>query len=115
MKITKLTLLAFYLNSALDTGKYRDITLQEVGDQIEQGTIFEFLQTRLLGDIDLSLYKEKEKKELLEEWQDFYVAVNASRKFGINNNGLCLLVAYLLEGIQRRQDNNPKTSTSRLD
>ena len=108
MRITKLTFLAFYLNSALDTGKYNDITFREVGEEIEKGTIFDFLQTRLVEDIDISIYGPEEKKELLAEWQDLYAAVSAPRKFGVNNNGLCLLVAYLLEGIQRRQDLNPK-------
>jgi hypothetical protein len=108
MRITNLTFLAFYLNSAIDTGKYSDITFKEVADQINAGTIFEFLQTHLVGDIDLSIFDESKRKELVSEWQDLLAAVSARRKFGVENNGLCLLVAYLLEGIQRRQDKNPR-------
>lgn len=107
MRITSLTFLAFYLNSALDTGKYSDVSFDEVAKHIEEGTIFEFLAARLSGDIDLSIFDEASKKELIEEWQDILAAVSARRKFGIQNNGICLLVAYLLEGIQRRQDSNP--------
>lgn len=108
MRITNLTFLAFYLNSALDTGKYNDVTLDEVAQHIEAGTIFDFLATRLAGDIDLSILDAPRKKELLEEWQDILAAVSARRKFGVENNGLCLLIAYLIEGIKRRQDCNPK-------
>ena len=108
MRITNLTFLAFYLNSALDTGKYNDVGFDEVARHIEEGTIFEFLASRLSGDIDLSFFDEPKKSELLQEWQDMLAAVSARRKFGVQNNGLCLLVAYLLEGIQRRQDSNPK-------
>ncbi|AMB48407.1 MULTISPECIES: hypothetical protein [Methylobacteriaceae] len=36
------------------------------------------------------------------EWQDMENAVDARRKFGVEHRGLPLLVAFLLEGIQRR-------------
>lgn len=111
MRITNLTFLAFYLNAALDTGKYTDVSYQEVADHIDDGTIFNFLQKRLAGEIDLSIFDEGMKKELVQEWQDILNAVSARRKFGVEKNGLCLLVAYLLEGIQRRQDNNPQISS----
>ena len=108
MRITYLTFLAFFLNGAIDTGKYNDIGLQEVADHVEAGTIFDFLQTRLIDDIDLSTFEKEKQQELTIEWQDMLQAMNPRRKFLIENNGLCLLVAYLLEGIQRRQDNNPR-------
>jgi hypothetical protein len=111
MRITNLTFLAFYLNGALDTGKYGNINYTEVASHIEDGTIFDFLKKRLAGDIDLSIFNDEMKKELVEEWQGILNAVSARRKFGVEKNGLCLLVAYLLEGIQRRQDNNPKISS----
>lgn len=40
--------------------------------------------------------------ELLAEWQDFLAAINERRKMGVERRGLPLLIAYLLEGIQRR-------------
>lgn len=108
MRITNLTFLAFNLTSALDTGKHNNVSFQEVTNQVAAGTIFEFLKTRLAGDIDLSIFDAAKQREFIAEWQDMLSAINARRKFGIENNGLCLLIAYLLEGIQRRQDNNPK-------
>jgi len=107
MRITNLSFLAFYLNSAIDTGKYTDITYREVADNIKNGAIFSFLRKRLNGDIDLSIFDQEKERELIDEWQSLLNAVDARRKFGVENNGLCLLVAYLLEGIQHRQDNNP--------
>jgi len=108
MRITNLTFLALNLNGALDTGKYGIVSFKEVADHIEAGTIFDFLETRLAGDIDLSIFDAEKRKVLTTEWQDMLAAVNARRKFGVEKNGLCLLIAYLLEGIQRRQDNNPR-------
>jgi hypothetical protein len=107
VRITNLTCLAFYLNSAIDTGKYADITYQVVADKINDGNIFSYLRTRLGTDIDLSMFSTEKQRELIDEWQSILNAVSARRKFGIEHNGLCLLVAYLLEGIQRRQDANP--------
>jgi hypothetical protein len=107
MRITNLTFLAFYLNGALDTGKYADVSFDEVGKAIDNGTIFDVLAKRLEGDSDLSIFDAAKKAEIIAEWQDHRNAVNARRKLGVENNGLCLLVAYCLEGVQRRQDSNP--------
>ncbi len=107
MRITNLTFLAFYLNSAIDTGKYANITYEVVTAKIADASIFSYLSSHLGNDIDLSAFSIEKKNELTKEWQDMLNAVSASRKFGVERNGLCLLVAYLLEGIQRRQDKNP--------
>ncbi|MBF0327210.1 MAG: hypothetical protein HQL42_19385 [Alphaproteobacteria bacterium] len=101
MQLGKLTFLAFYLNSAIDTGRYK-VTFNEVAAEIEAGTIFDFLAKRLSGNIDLSIFDTNDRNELVAEWQDMLAAINARRKMGIENNGICLLIGYLLEGIQRR-------------
>jgi|SRR5580704_10611440 hypothetical protein len=106
MRITKLCCLAFLLNGSLDTAQYQDIGLDEVSEQIDRGSIFEFLERRLVDDIDLSIFDDRDKSVLIAEWRDIG-ACYAPRKFAVERNGLCLLVAYLLEGIQRRQDLNP--------
>lgn len=111
MRITNLTFLAFYINSALDTGKYNNISFKEVADHIDAGTIFDFLRTRLVGDIDLSIFDAPKEKELVAEWQDILSAGRDLKTYGIENNGLCLLMAYLLEGIQRRQNKKPTKLT----
>lgn len=107
VRITNLTFLAFYLNSALDTGKYANVTYREVANHIEAGDIFDFLASRLAGDIDLSNLDAAKREELTAEWRDMLHAMSARRKFGVEKNGICLVMAYVLEGIQRRQDRNP--------
>lgn len=108
MRITNLTHLAFQLNAALDTGRYNDVTFREVSGHINEGTIFSFLERRIGEDVDLSLLDTPKRQELIDEWQSFLNVVDARRKFGVEKNGLCLLTAYVIEGIQRRQDTNPK-------
>lgn len=102
MRISTLTFIAFYLNSAMDCGRYDDLAISEIKSKIENGTIFDFLRQRLGNDIDLSIVTTEDEAELLAEWQDLLAAVNERRKMGIEMRGLPLLIAYLLEGIQRR-------------
>jgi hypothetical protein len=102
VKITMLTFIAFYLNGAMDSGRYDDLSIDEVKKEIETGTVFPFLKSRLGRDIDLSILSTADEAELLAEWQDLLAAVSPRRKFGVERRGLPLLVAYLLEGIQRR-------------
>lgn len=101
MWISKLSGLAFYLNGALGSGKYEDISVEDVKDAIWKSTIFEYLDERLGLDSGLDLLTPEDRKELNEEWLDFLV-INERRKLCVDRNGLCLLVAFLLEGIQRR-------------
>lgn len=102
MRITQLTFLGFYLNGALGSGRYDDITIDAVKARIHDRSIFDYLAARLGQDIDLSLLTPDDRRELNDEWEDLALAVNESRKMCVERNGLCLLVAYLLEGIQRR-------------
>lgn len=42
------------------------------------------------------------KTRLLDERLGSLNAVDTGRRFGVCRSGLCMLVAYLIEGIQRR-------------
>lgn len=104
MEITKLTVLGFDLNGALGSGQYDDVSIPAVKEAIDDGTIFDLLERRLGKDVDLSLLYNDDRAELLDEWRRIINAVDEGRKFAIRegSSGLCLLVAYLLEGIQQR-------------
>lgn len=102
MRIAQLTFLGFYLNGALGSGKYDDISIEEVKGKIRDHTIFDYLKARLGMDIDLSVLSPEDRQELNDEWEGLADNVDEARKMCVDRNGLCLLVAYLLEGIQRR-------------
>lgn len=102
MRVTQLTFLGFYLNGALGSGKYDDISIREVKEKIRAHTIFDYLKNKLGSDIDLSALSPEDRLELNREWEDLAGTVDESRKLCVARNGLCLLVAYILEGIQRR-------------
>lgn len=102
MKATRLTNLAFQLNALMDENPADDLSIDEVKRQIEDDTFFEFLELRYQGKIDLSLLDESDRSELLNEWKDLVNAVSERRKFGVQNHGLSLAIAYIVEGLQRR-------------
>ena len=102
MGISKLCLLGFYLNGALGSGKYDDISIDEVKSAIEDGSIFQFLEKRLGDDLDPSILDSSERSELMEEWASNVKNLDEREDCAVVRNGLCLLVAYLLQGIQAR-------------
>lgn len=101
MRICKLTILAQLLNSALGSGRFHDITYDEVWSHIEDGTIFQFLTERIGAGVTLSVLGPADRLELLMEWENMHTCVEPYR-FNGHRNGLCLLVGYMLQGIANR-------------
>jgi hypothetical protein len=99
MRFSQLTFLAFELNAQLDAGHRLDYA--ETRQHIELRDIFQWLK-RELPDLDLSIIVgQPEEGEIIEDvWYSLWNAVDARRKFGVQNNGLCLLLAYTIEMIQ---------------
>ena len=94
------TFAAFALNGALDTGRYDDLGVDEVGAAIDDGTVFAFLERRLGADYRLGWLSEDDRAGLADEWGRYRDAIDARRKLLVERNGLCLLVAYVIQGIQ---------------
>lgn len=103
MTIADLTSTGFQLVGALDAGKHGTFSVQQVKDELDYGDIFAFLERQLAGDIDLNLLNEDKRREIKELWLDLALAVNERRKFGVEQDGICLLIAYCLEDIQRQE------------
>ncbi|MFK5913250.1 MAG: hypothetical protein QM484_02670 [Woeseiaceae bacterium] len=107
-KLTALTILILELNHLIDSGKYNDITIDEVYKEIENKNILPFLAKRTKGISDFSLYSNNGP---YSEFADFYHKQMESlyygysgdhrRKWGIENLGLCLLLAWTNELIQQ--------------
>ena len=105
MQINVLTQLALYLNGALGSGKYDAVSIEAVKAHLEAGSLFDFLENTLKDDIDISLLYNDDRAELLREWADMADSIDERRKLCVERSGLALLVAYILEGIQRRVRN----------
>lgn len=102
MQISKLTFIGFYLNGALGSGKYDDISIGEVKEKIRKHVIFDYLQDTLNDDIDLSFLTPEDKRELNKDWKTLIDTVDEAKRMRVHKNGLCLLVAYVFEGIRAR-------------
>ena len=102
MQVAALTVIAFHLNRAIESGRHDIVTVDDVRGAVRAGTIFSDLRMQLDLDGDLSLMDAVTEAELLAEWQDMEVSVDLVRSFGIERRGLSLLMAFLIEGIQRR-------------
>lgn len=108
VKLTPLTFMASEITHLLDTGKYNHVTIADIKREIRQGTIFEYLKTLAGDDIDLSIIQEG---TTYPGFKDFYVEYlqrivdaysgNERRKWGIENSGLCLLLAWTIEIVQQ--------------
>ena len=98
--IRKFTSLGFYLNSLIDKGEF--IELEETRDHIENKTLFSWLNNKYKYSIDTSLYTSEELNEIITFFEGLSNNVDEERKFGISKNGLSLLLAYCLEGLQTK-------------
>ena len=108
MKINALTLLILQVNSLIDSGKYQNISISDVHGAIEGDGVLNFLKERVGSDIDLSIHLSS---KAYGDFAGFYEEQMASiyggyagqerRKWGVENSGLCLILAWTNEIIQQ--------------
>jgi len=104
MKLNLLTYFISEVNSAVDSGKYQDITIAEIEKHIEKGDLLPWLSNRLADIVDLSLFDTEQKiSELTLALNDIVGGYSGHyrKKFGIEKSVFCLLIALVNEIIQR--------------
>ena len=107
VKLTALTSLVRELNYLIDSKKYDDVTIEEVYGWIDAKNVLPSLKERTGDDSDLSIYGADGP---YSNFADFYheemeklsggYAGDHQRKWGVENLGLCLLLAWTNELIQ---------------
>lgn len=108
VKLTALTILVMELNHLIDSRKYDDVTIDEVYRWIKNESIIPSLKKRTSEDSDLSLYGDDGPyasfaavyHEQMMRLAGGY-AGDHTRKWGVENLGLCLLLAWTNELIQQ--------------
>ena len=109
MYLEHLTYLISSLSSLVDTGERTDVA--ETLKHIENATLFIWLAERfkaqdpnfLYAFLDRDAIWESAAPEILAEFCNIDPALNRIRKkFGIEHNGLCLLISWASELIYRR-------------
>lgn len=99
----RFTALFWALGSLVDEGKTEDVA--KVQAAIADGTLFTYLE-QTYPDADISLLSPDARANILKFFQALSETVDHRRKFGIEHNGLMLLLAYAVEGIQQSVDNS---------
>ena len=96
------------INHLIDTGKYNDISLHDIKPEIDNGTILRYLQQKAGQDVDFSIILNGTTYPGFEEFYVDYLqrmcntySGNERRKWGIENLGLCLLLAWTNEIVQQ--------------
>lgn len=100
-KIIRFTYLGFYFNSIKDTGEI--LSIKELYSHLKEKKVFPFLKDKYGDLLDISLYESEDIAYLEEFFYQLYCCVDSERKFGVINDGLCLLIAYCLQGVQEDQ------------
>lgn len=95
------TFLGFHFNSLVDQGSKLD--LQQTHDKIRRKELFPWLKEKFDNSLDISLFSQTDLDKVESFFESMSSAVNEKRKFGVTENGLCLLVAYCFEAAQRSE------------
>lgn len=105
LAIVSLAEALFLLNAALDSGDAEGVTLQEVHEHLKTGDLIEHLQQRLGVTFSTVRPGEEQHKVFIEglRWIQGGIAGRERRKFGVEHNGVCMLIAYITELIQSAQ------------
>jgi hypothetical protein len=98
-------MLLWTLNSLIDAAKHHGVTITAMKDAINTSTVANLLKP--LG-ADLSYHGADAWREMHVEWQGM-TEINERRKLRVQHNGICLLIAYVVEGLQllRESGNAP--------
>lgn len=105
MRLSQLSYFVFEINGMLDTGKYDHITIADVHQRIANKEVVPWLKDIMRDDIDLSTVDATWANELHAGLHDIYEANRGreAKKWGVENRGLCLLIAWTVEMIQHKQ------------
>ncbi|HEX7763792.1 MAG TPA: hypothetical protein VF433_09295 [Cellvibrio sp.] len=111
MKVSALTLLILHINSLIDSGKYSDISIEDIHQAIEQKRVLRFIKERAGSDIDLSIHLDGSPYGDFEAYFESQLesiyggyAGQERRKWGVEKSGLCLVLAWTNEIIQQGQN-----------
>jgi len=103
VRFSLLTYLLFEINSCIDECGSESVSIEQVKSHVAAGDIWQFLAARFDGHMDLSLFDGNDVNIVVRNLQDILEALGTQsrRKFGVEKSGLCLLIAWITELMQR--------------
>lgn len=102
IQVLYLTQLLLWVNAVDDTGDYDDITVEQVAEQVDRGTIISYLRDRLADAkvMGISLDEDAEA-EITAAMQSLHDAVGVGYQFGVHRSGLKAVIAMCNEMVQQ--------------
>lgn len=102
--LSSLTFFGFYLTAALDAGKGNAFTFEQVYSGIANETLLDDLDRALPGSFDFSLFRADQQQRdglfaALRQSADGFEG-RERRKTGVEQSGVALLLAFILEAVQ---------------
>lgn len=105
-----ITYFILQVNKMLDTGKYDHITIDDVHQHIDNRDVLRWLKQTGGRDIDLSMYFDKSvtpsaRGDFEETFSNYLQNMSGGyrgderRRWGVQNRGLCFLIAWTLEAL----------------
>ena len=119
LTVTAFTLLVMKLNMLLDTGKYDGITIEEMHKHIDDRSVLRWLKETCGDDIDLSSLSSTTYGNFEELYSNYLqnmsggYAGDERRRWGVENRGICFLLAWTNEAIQQGEGWKPQTDMFR--
>lgn len=107
MDVTALTLLILRINMMIDSGKYSEISISNIHDAIEGKRVLRFLKERAGDDINLRIHLDNTYGDFETYYEDCLERIYGAyagderRRWGVQNSGLCLLLAWTSEIVMR--------------
>lgn len=108
-KITTITCFIQEISVLLDRGN--SYSIEEVEKHIEDKDIVDWIEREFPFEnngIDFSLFKQENRDYLHDEYESILGGYRGQerRKWGIENNGLCLLISWGIEIIRNIEDHS---------
>jgi hypothetical protein len=106
MRLSSLTYLGFETTAVWDVCRDFELAFAEVYEAAQKGKLIALLKDRFGDNADLSLF-DLDQKERADTEAALRVAAEAlegreRRKTGVQNSGICLVMAIIFEAIQQQ-------------
>lgn len=108
--LSMLSFLGFQVNAAIEKGHGNKISFDDVYKGLKERNLFELLDDKLPGVLDIGLFLERNEEPSLKQRDGLLNALSDAasgmegrerRKYGVQSSGLSLLMAYILEAVQQ--------------
>ena len=105
----------FAINGAIDRGVSAGVSPGEMLQHIEEGDLFDFLSQDEALAHALTMYEQDQAASQVLRGLRALTGIDSRKKFGVEFNGMCLLIALATEIVQRELPSGGTFDASRYE